>query len=144
MKNIKNFEQFGESLNEGLISWMKRKFNPKEMDNVIGDIIDHIESEFDIDNLKMKDFKSFKYVTKKDDVIFVDYVSPYLKINNEDVSDYVDVYYIYKLFNFFKKKFDNTEKEKINKRKEEKNKKISKLKSDLSRKYNNDQEEHYY
>ena len=139
MKNIKNFEQFGESLNEGLISWMKRKFNPKEMDSVIGNIIDHIESEFDIDNLKQEVIYSrhgnniwYTYTTKTGDIIHCRNSS--LSINHEYVTDYVNKHYIDKLYNFFNKKYNNKEKEEDNKR-------ISKLKSDLSRKYYNDEEE---
>ena len=142
MKNIKNFEQFGESLNEGLISWMKRKFNPKEMDSVIGDVIDHIESEFDIDNLEQHVIHSrhgnniwYTYTTKTGDIILSRNSS--LSINDEDVTKHVNKHYIDKLYNSFRKKYDNKEKE-------EDNKKISKLKNTLSRKYNNDQEENYY
>ena len=134
MKNIKNFEKFGESLNEGLISWMKRKFNPKEMDDVIVDIIDHIEYEFDINKLSEEivynritgNSYKYKYITNHDDTIIVN--ESFLKINNNDITQYVDNFYIKKLYNFFNKKYRNIE--------DEKNKKsMSELKSELGRKY---------
>jgi hypothetical protein len=134
MKNIKNFEKFEESLNEGLISWMKRKFNPKEMDSVIIDIIDHIKYEFDIHKLSEEivynriagNSYKYKYITNYDDTITVN--ESFLKINNNDITQYVDDFYIKKLYNFFNKKYRNIE--------DEKNKKnISKLKSELGRKY---------
>jgi len=107
MKKILNFNQFDEKLNEGLISWMKSKISPKEMNDSIEDIIDYIKKNFDPTKLIKTGHldQIYEYTTDKNDVITVGPSSFTFLINNEDIGNHVSEYYVEKLYNFFDKNY---------------------------------------
>lgn len=125
MNNIKTFKQhkdnqenLNENLGKDLIQWAKRTFKPEELDDLIVDIIRQLKThDFDVDRLKItapeNGYSYYKYPIGSNTikVSILDYNKPKLMLNNTDVTEYVDNFYIRKIYKFFKEKYNKEDKE---------------------------------
>jgi len=142
MGNIKKFNEFN-SINEGLVSWAKKTFKPRELDDLVKNIIKTIKSDFKISNVTLNPkrppsiqhqashyINGYLYEMGDDKIVVMESENNYSLILNDDwVGQYVSEYYIEDLYNFIDKKYKNkSEIEKTENRK--------KNVSDLRSKYN--------
>ena len=74
-KHIKNFNDFENSINEGLVSWASKKFKQGELDELISKIFNNIKNNFKISKLEYKNIREereFFYIYEiNDDIIKV-------------------------------------------------------------------------
>jgi len=124
MNNLKKFQQFNESkLNEGLISWMGRMFRPNELDGNFKIMVKYIKDTFEMKNLEYKKqqgyggyFENFIYTTNspmsnRQDKIELKSETLAIKINDVNVTEFIDDYYIKDLLKFFRQRVQNQEQE---------------------------------
>lgn len=138
MGNIKNFNEFN-SVNEGLISWAKKTFKPRELDDLVKDIIKKIKSDFKISkvtlnkNLEGTRGTSYSYKLNDDELVVKKTGVNYSLILNDDwVGQFVSEYYIEDLYNFIDKKYKNKS---VVAKKDERTERISELRNKYSKYY---------
>lgn len=103
MKNIKNFNQYN-NLNEGLGTWLSKKFNPGDLDHTITLIKKGISKDLEntIDEHKVIKNGFWLYYNLDGEEIASDGIN--IKISNEDITKYVNKNVIIDFYNFL----DNT------------------------------------
>ena len=128
MNNIKKYDEF---VNEGIKSFISKTFKPGEIDHIIENIIKDIKKYFNISDLTAEQndtmYNTYTYKTSKGDIIKI---NPYnfIYLNNENVTQFVNVNYTKELYDFLDDKYENINIE------IEKEKKKNKL-SDIDKNY---------
>ena len=112
-KRIKNFNDFENNINEGLVSWASKKFKQGELDVLIYNIYNIIRNNFKISNLKgelIKEYRSYFYIYEiNHDTLKVS--KSQIILNNDNITEHVNKHYITDIFNYFDNKYRNFEKE---------------------------------
>ena len=109
MKNIKNFNQYN-NLNEGLGSWLSKKFNPGDLDHMLSLIKKGISKDLEKTNDENKVIKKGIWLYYNLDGEEIASNGIHIKISNEDITKYVNINVIIDFYNFLDNAYKNFEK----------------------------------